>query len=404
MNCHTILSALTLVTVLGTTRPAASDSPPAKDNAVEQRLSNTRTANCIVKIRWNSQTLSLDAEILNALMSIDYVQGRAIRDVLGLSPEGVLKTGLGVAVPQVAISLNPLSMPSDPFGGGDRSSLFMELHVKIGANADHIKPAAQELMRDICRRLDAMLNRLWREQMNSLRSTSEAVEAEYERVRQRLQQSLDEQKELRLKVGDVDLRKHRLLDRIHELRAQQREMELERLVQEARREATERQIAAITDRVRTRSQSDPVVTELQKVVDLRVAALDRLRKLVAKQIASTVELAAAELEVATAKAHLAERQQSAVFAFDNELVANLNGEITRLTIDLEAAGVRQHYLEDRLKRARELLPVAEQLELRAALELPVLQATLEELTRKRIEFERRLRMKRKPTLWIVGAE
>ena len=74
------------------------------------------------------------------------------------------------------------------------------------------------------------------------------------------------------------------------------------------REALEREIAKRSELVEKKAEEDAIAAELQKVVDVRQASVERIKKMVSAAHASETELQEAVGRVAEARAKLLEAQ------------------------------------------------------------------------------------------------
>jgi len=145
------------------------------------------------------------------------------------------------------------------------------------------------------------------------------------------------------------------------LQAEKESMEVEEAGAKGRQEAIAKAIAQTTDRLRTRSDADEVVKQLDAVIAVRQKQLDRIRQLQATGAVPNAEVEAAEASLATARADAAAAKQK-MSGGSTDLLEALNRELINLTIARQERATKLEYIEARLKQLAPALAEARNLE------------------------------------------
>ena|GEM_PF-847906 len=125
------------------------------------------------------------------------------------------------------------------------------------------------------------------------------------------------------------------------------EMELARL--QARRSAIEQQIAE-TGKQAEELADDPVIAEMEKMLEISTRGLDITEKLVRDGRISAPDLDKARMEIARARIELAKRRQELANTAGGSRLASLNNELTTLAIDLAEKTAEAQVLNRQLEQ------------------------------------------------------
>jgi hypothetical protein len=138
--------------------------------------------------------------------------------------------------------------------------------------------------------------------------------------------------------------------RKQELLRQRQMLDMDMARLQARRTAIEQQIADGSKQAIWRIGDDPVLAEMEKVLEHGAAQLVRVEKLVRDGSVSAAELDKLKMEIARAKIELAKRRQELADAAGGNQLARLNGELSTLAIDLAEKTAEAQVLERQLQQ------------------------------------------------------
>jgi len=383
---------LLLLSNLGAVEPEAATSEKA---AAHREPSNTREASCLLKITWDSNTLPLNEQVVEALLHSSGIKGRAVQEVLAPTHDYELDELFEVL-------MEPLNAGSLD---GDEDFLLVRLSIRITMDdPDLVKPAAEEFQAALCTRLLETLDRLGKDESKQAEKRLQRAARDRAEAEHALQELFAKQRHLCDEAGRSDLHRESILAMTRELESMRQELEMERLAQQARSEAIERQLAETSARVSRRAAEDATVAELSKIVEIQAARVARMRKLIAAGTATEAELLAAEEPLARAKAHLMERRQAAADALGGGLMPQLNIELAHMNIEAAELNARIAFVNKRLEKTRPLLELADRFEQEVGYQLPRAREALESAAMQLRRMERRLRDLSPPKITVIGAE
>lgn len=135
------------------------------------------------------------------------------------------------------------------------------------------------------------------------------------------------------------------------LQDKRREMDLVLIGQRARQDAIAKAIAEWTARIEERAAGDPVVSELQQVVEIRQRVLERNRARAASHTITPQEVDETIETVALARAELAKARAAAAQNAGGDQIARLNADLTQVSIDAAEMRARAEVL---LRQVEEL--------------------------------------------------
>ncbi|MCP4251334.1 MAG: hypothetical protein GY778_30225, partial [bacterium] len=324
---------------------AAVNSTEASGPDQPAAPSNTYQASCLLKITWDPDTLPLGDESLNMLVESSGVAGQATHEVLGQRVHEFGRNFDPGAPVQVEFA------PAD--FTRDAGKILAKLAVVIDRDPDFdVKPAAEELMTAIARRLRATLHQANESDLQHLHERFAQAEQEVAEIAERLDRLQELRRRLCDEAGRADLSREDIVDELRGLELTRREIQMQRAAEAARRKALEEQIARIGQGLETRVDEDPVVTELEKVVKLHELHLNRMRELIANRTASEAELASAQERVAMAKVHLFEQRQRLLDQAGAGRLAEFNNHLTDVSIDAAEIEARLSFITQQIDAIR----------------------------------------------------
>lgn len=200
----------------------------------------------------------------------------------------------------------------------------------------------------------------------------------------------------------ADVSEEALLADKHNMVRDRQRLEMDIARSEARRSAIEQQIAKISDQATARVQGDPIMVELQRLLELQVENLERMKKLVEVGRAATqVELANAEEKLARTKIELAQRREELAKAAGGNSLAKLNSDLADVMIELAEKQAELGVV------GRQLKEIEKQLTMLTAVDPAVTRIRLAthmvEVTEQRLsELKSRLADLQPPTVTILG--
>lgn len=349
---------------------------------------NSTTAQCLLKISWDENMLpSVDQQLLDELILSSAVSGAAKREVLG-------DDGQAEVIPYRI-------WPGD---GQPSNAHVVSVAVRISGLPDDGEPRAQRYLDEICKRLKAALGEFADDHVRDLHARLAFTEKEAALAQETVSRLNALQIELCDEADHADLRRDMLFISIGQLQAQRRDLELERVAREARRTALERQLAENATRIKEAAKKDSTLLELGKVVEIRTQQLARIEQLSAAKSASDAEVAACREQLAQAQFQLAQQRQMVAARLGGEQMAELNSELTKLTIDDAEAEARLQFISTELEKTKALLSVADRYESEINLPLPMARDALESSLRDQNKLKRILATFQKPVVRLIGAD
>jgi len=317
----------------------------------------------------------------------------------GLQPRG----GPGMFVP------GRMGMPQTP---GPRSpyaepgSLLGRLTIQVddGEVQGNAKAIANGLLKGVCERLAVVLRDAGEFDRSVLQERWDSAKEEAERARSELADISERQAALCEQAGRFDLQRDMILHDIQLLESQRDSLTMALAAQEARQRALTDKVAQIGQKVKASVQKDAVVAELEKVLELRKVSLARVQQLVDAGRASESDLQGEYERVALARAEVAKQQRAASEATGGKMLANLNQELTMLSVDAAEKQEQLNVIRTRLEQIRErrVLELADEYEREVMLTLPLVRQTVQDATFRVRELEGRLRAHRSPSMVVLG--
>jgi len=201
----------------------------------------------------------------------------------------------------------------------------------------------------------------------------------------------------------ADISVEMLLEKKHSLLRDKQTLELDVARMEARRPAIEERIPFIQREVHMKIHEDPIIGELQRLLDLQVQSLEGTKELVKQRAVSHSEFADAEGKVARAKIELARRREELSKSAGGDQLAKFANDLTTLTIDLTGKKAELQVLSKQLDQTQKQLTALSVSDPQVSKIRLVTQA-LEMADRRVNELESRLAYLQEPTVTVLGAD
>ncbi len=395
-----LVGLVALATMLGVTQAADKQPAAQKPPASQPRPSvapKLRQIACLLRITGHPSLLGW----LKPWTIDDVVQSPAVLDKsleeLGLSRKVAKSPGFRVGL------LSSSWTPGRGDGGkqpSSHSTLFVRFVVELPPDVD---PIAYKLLMTVRKNLEALL----RGEAISIRSLMaeriEERERELARAEQELHAVLESRRELPRKAGRSDLRRDAVLDEIRQLESQRRQLEMNHAALEARRKAVLTQIQDTAEKAKAKAKDDPVAKELEKIVAIRLEAIERLHKM-PKEVLARDELSKAQAVLAEAKARLAQRREETARSAGNQLLEQLNAELASLSLDTAENEARLVFITRQLAeiKASRLLDLVDAYERIVNYELPICRQRVQHWRKTWAELRFEAGIDTTPTVTVVG--
>ena len=314
-------------------RPGAQATPAPVDVAVMPApLSKTRYARRVLVIALDRAA----PDWMQISNQLDAIAARLAPNVLNVKPDDVSDV---------------VSFRGD--FDDDRCSLTVTVRLP---DEENVRPAAREFADQLVRDLKAFV-----EDSRQKKSREDVVpnEKAVEEARTGYESAIKKYREMQTRIrersGRVDVTPERFGDAAAQLDEEKMRLELEQAAKLARREALTAALADASKRMEKSIREDAIVDELQKVVQSREKAIEKVRKLVEQGAIGDDELRQATEALADARVRLLERQREAAEHAGGDVLSDWNRELMSLTVDERELAARLDQVRDRLKAMRSML-------------------------------------------------
>ena len=422
--------------VLFITAAAQSDEKP--------KVSNTRTASCLVKITSDPAVLPLNYEIIDFLLHSSGVGGKAAREVLSVTP-GQVDDCYNIEYEQLIVSEGGIASWSPDMGEDDEYEMMME---EVGYRMDEgpAKPergsrrtrrrrmtgstittssmtpseehtylfsliielpgnfkgklAAEEFMNVLLHNLHSALSDAFNEYADKLRNQFDLADEEAHRAENDLS---DKQERLRVLSGSRILDRAQILNDIEIFRGNIQERKMEQASEQVVMNATTNRIAEIQSKIREEIVKDTVIRELTDLVNLQSENFKNLQKQHESGRSSSTDIADAREKLARSRIELAQRREQLSRSAGGGLIESLNSTLAERSISITQNEMVLSDLEKQLEEADRLLSKADEYEL-LSLKADIAKQSLRETILWRDRMERRNRLIQQPTVTVLGAD
>lgn len=445
--------SLVLILVLLMAAAAQPAEGPAK-------ISNTRTASCLVKVTCDPVVLPLSFETIDFLMHSSAVAGKAIREVLDVSPDqvrdGVFAIGhlqelTSNATPRPSGGRSPgrddempeneykmmmeaeygmdmarnvpgfMPGPSTRFSRGkdsygpsrrnsptprtittsalpaDEKSYLFSLRIEL---SEEVKPAAEEFMDALVYSLRNALTNTFDEYAGRLKGQLQLAEEEAARAEGDLRQKQDQLREI---SGSHVLERGSILGEINSLRNEIQRIEMSQTSDQVIVDTTTQRIAELQNKIKAEIEKDTITDELNRLLFLQEKNVRDVEKLADSGRASTTDLADAQEKLTRARIELAQRQEQLSKSKGGNQIESLNSTLTDLSMGVAQYRAQLAGYEQQLAQAEALLSKADEYEL-LSLKADVAKQNLQEAIVWRDRISRQIRMLQSPAVSVIGGD
>ena len=434
-----ILLALVLLTAAAAKPAEAMEKP---------KISNTRTASCLVKITSDPAVLPLSDIVIDYLLHSSGVAGKAAREVLNISPddafqlftiEDLLKYPAGgfppistlpkpaalprssrpTTTPSAATtaavrratavrtpttpSRRPPTRPTTPAASttstAEQTYLF-KLQVELGEEVldEPIKPAAEEFMNALIENLRRALSDAFDDYRDKIKGQQDLANEEATRAEIKL---VKMQKDLRSISDYRDLSRKVILTDISHLRRDIQDFVMQKASNRIEMESIAMEIADTEVKIREKVKDDPIAIELQRIVDIQTDSLKRTQELVKKGIVSDAEIEDVLEKLARARIEIAKRREEIGKAQGGDRVSQLSGRLAQYTQRMAQYELSLSSTKDQLKEAMDFLDRTDDYEL-ISLKADIARQSLQEALLWLERIERKARSIQPPAVTVLG--
>ena len=346
----------------------------------------TRWAHCLLRIVGQSNVISFSDDIVRRFVYGDDARLRVIKDVLG----PISETAFGGSSRFVEIRTleRQVSEPSNEI------SLLLSLEVCLPSG---VKPAAEEFLKAIVSNFREAVEVVYRSEYDRLANQTQVMQEQIayaERELKEIQRSLVE-------FSDRDFSYDGLRKSITLLNAHLQDLQMDRALQEARRDSVLKRIAEIREDADRILRDDTIATELGQIINRRVGELKNAKGKVDAGMLPQGDLAALEDKLAMAKIDLARRREELAKTGSAAGLAQLTAELTTITLERDRMEAREQQLRWQLDQARAMLERSSDYE-RLEIKCDIARKNLMEAETANSKANQRLRMFQMPTITVVG--
>jgi len=449
-----------LLTLLSLTLSAAQSQEKSSP-----RVSGTRTASCLVKITSDPAVLPLSFDTIDYLLRSSGVGGKAMREVLGRSPDEndmffmsgyteVLASGSGVsagpmpdemiaqteqmynpetkmetnvgalyapAAPGAPSSTRPAIPP--PFTARSRSS---RTRSSSGSTSRRIVTATPstgaaeqtylfnlniQIPEGVVPAAEEFMNALVTNLRNAL---EKAFDGHADRLNSQVQLAEEEakraeddlrqkQSQLREISGSRALDRDSLLGEISSLRNQIQQTDMRLSSGQVTVESATKRIAELQAKLQAEMGKDTITDELKRLLELQQMNVYNVEKLSDSGRASTTELADAQEKLTRARIELAQRQEQLSKSKGGNQIESLNRELTDRSGEIAQYKAELDGYTHQLSQAEALLAKADDYEM-LSLKADIAKQSLQEVLIWRDRLSRQIRMLQPPAVAVIGAD
>jgi len=346
----------------------------------------TRWARCLLRIVGQSNVISFSDDIVRRFVYGDDARLRVIKDVLG----PISETAFGGSSRFVEIR----TLERQASEASNEISLLLSLEVCLPSG---VKPAAEEFLKAIVSNFREAVEVVYRSEYDRLANQTQVMQEQIayaERELKEIQRSLVE-------FSDWDFSYDGLRKSITLLNAHLQDLQMDRALQEARRDSVLKRIAEIREEADRILRDDTIATELGQIINRRVGELKNAKGKVDAGMLPQGDLAAMEDKLAMAKIDLARRREELAKTGSAAGLAQLTAELTTITLERDRMEAREQQLRRQLDQARAMLERSSDYE-RLEIKCDIARKNLMEAETANSKANQRLRMFQMPTITVVG--
>jgi len=406
----------------------------------EQKISETFTASCLLKITLDPAILPLNDTTIDYLLHSSGVGGKAARDIFEVSlSEEALKEAVkiewladeaGTVLSRPSGLENPMQetgpdnqmmmqmqniyegfsvprvtgrrMSGEPSSIATEQMILLRLLINLRENdiGHPVKPAAEEFMNALIDNLKGALSRACDEYLNRLRGRLQLAEEEVARTEQELNEM---QGRLRNIAGSRILDKNTILNEITDIRRSLQNLKLEQGSDDVIVESIAKRIAQTKAKMEDQIAKDEVAKEMQQIIERQIQQVATTKQLYEKGIAGEDKIAEAEQSLSRARIELAQRLEQLSKAAGGNLIESLNRELADRSTQAAQNQAKLTALTRQLAEAEELLNKADEHEL-LMLKADITKQNLQEAIVWRDRISRQMRLIQPPMVSVLGGE
>lgn len=389
---------ITLLTVIVTTLLSAKLCLAVQsETAPNDERPGSPRASCILRIPGNNVNIPLDEPFIQSVLMTSAVRGDAVRSVLHHGGSILLDNDYLVTDIEYIAGPSPIVDASSP------TYFRMTVSTESGdPDGNSIPPVAEQIQAALVDRLRNALSNLSVQNAKSLRDMIAVSEQRLRDAKQHLDELRTKRKALSTSAGRIDLDRDKVLDEIAHLEAQLRDTEVERVSQHARQAAIEAQIAKTAERQAKQVGDDPVLPELQHLVDIQQSRFDRVEQLHKANQVSDSELQNARQALIEARVRMQERREARAAEVKGGDEARLNTELAELSIATAEVEARSGFIHERLQTLAKQLDLANQLQADVELAMPAAEEAVRSENERLQKLKTRFQTLQPITLDVVG--
>jgi hypothetical protein len=243
----------------------------------------------------------------------------------------------------------------------------------------------------------------WKMQLAPLEQQDRVAKVAYEKAKAELQVATDMLSDVMGALGLADASEDGLRELARGLETQYETAQIDTDGKAARQQALAQAIANLSSQVNSKLNSDPIVQQLQEVVDIQQKELDLLKSASANGAAGINDINKAEVAVAQAKAAVLERKEAAAQTAGADTLEAWNRDLLSLSIDLAELRARSEATEKRLADLKKVLALAKRVDPHGAIQNAVDTAStpIQVLEQQIQSLQATLADKNVPTLTVV---
>lgn len=288
----------------------------------------------------------------------------------------------------------------------DGNTVFatITVFVDIDREVPETEQAARALLREMCKRLEAELERVSAEDRVALEQRVERARQDARLAYAQFEELQKREQELYAAAGVHNLSREQVLGELKTLEDEQRRLEMELAAQAAREQMLREQIAKIGATAEDLAGNDDVAAELARVVELREKELQRRLRLHDGSVITQEQVAEAQEQLAIARARLAERREALVHRAGAGALAALNEKLLGTAEATAELTARMHSISAQIEaiKAKGLLELADRFELEVELQRHQAESQYRRAITMLNNYEEELRYYQPPRLSVIG--
>ena len=382
MKASPYVTAVSVLVMLG----VAAETLGAQDPTTK-----IRGASCLLRISAPKTVLPLNQEVIDRMLWSTPVMGGPVKELLGATPESYDKA--------VMVSFQILEQSQTQ----DQTTILGELVVSI---QDGVEPrvGAEAFLTTMCQRLKETLSGVTTAEAARWETQSQAIEIELAALDQESQEIVAIQRDLYEKAGREDLAREPILDKIRQYESMKEDLRLRLMGANARQSAVTKQIAELTAQAEKKIQSNSILNGLQRIVEMRQKALERMRKLVDAGQATAEEAAKVEEDAIRAQTDLAHYLEQVRDTEGGGMAIAMNKQLVDLSIEVESVAAELSVVEQRLAEMRErhVLELAERYQSEVEIPKRMIDRRLMDLKEQQYQLKEKLRRMQLPEMQVLG--